>query len=295
MSKNYDRSAEDMGNIVGLEHVNVQVGDQYLATLFYVSGLGLTRDPYLQTGVTNMWINAGRSQFHLPTREPPQVLRGRIGLVMPNLDALVDRLESVREPLEETKFDYVAPNGNDVVDVTCPWGNQFRCHAAGGRFDPMGLGMPYVQFDVPTGTADGIARFYDQIFAAPSTVGEWDAAPAALIQAGLHQELVFRETAAPLAAFDNHHIQIYVTDFSGPYNRLKERDLISEESNQHQYRFVTIADPDGGKELFEIDHEVRSITHPLWGRPFVNRNPESTNRTFAAGHEHRSWSVPWTA
>jgi len=294
MGKKFDRSAEDMGNIVGLEHVNVQIGDQHLATLFYVSGLGLTRDPYLQIGVTNMWINVGRSQFHLPTREP-QVLRGRIGLVMPNLDALVDRLESVREPLQETQFDYAVPNGNDMVDVTCPWGNRFRCHAAGGRFDPVGLGMPYVQFDVPTGTTDGIARFYKEIFAAPSRAADWDDAPAAIIQAGLHQELVFRETDAALAAFDNHHIQVYVTDFSSPYDRLKERDLISEESNQHQYRFVMIVDPASGAELFEIDHEVRSITHPLWGRPFVNRNPDSTNRTFAAGHEHRSWSVPWTA
>lgn len=293
MSANYDRSAEDMGNIVGLEHVNVQVGDQRLATLFYVQGLGLTRDPYLQVGVTNMWINVGRSQFHLPTREP-QVLRGSIGLVMPGLDALVDRLERVREPLEDTEFDYVAPNGNAVVDVTCPWGNRFRCHEAGGQFDPMGLGMPYVQFDVPIGTSAGIARFYDQIFDAPSGVDEWDGAPSAIIQAGLHQKLVYRETNGQIPEFDQHHIQIYVADFSGPYNRLKERGLISQESNQHQYRFVTIVDPDNGKELFEIDHEVRSMTHPLWGRPFVNRNPDSTNQTFAAGYESRSWSVPWT-
>ncbi|MBT7666362.1 MAG: hypothetical protein HN608_15700, partial [Rhodospirillaceae bacterium] len=256
--------------------------------------LGLTRDPYLQVGVNNMWVNVGRSQFHLPSREPIQVLRGQIGLVMPNLDALIERLENVREPLEDTKFNFIAPTGNDVVDVTCPWGNIFRCHEAGGQFDPMGLGMPYVQFDVPPGTADGIARFYNQIFEAPSRIDEWDGGTAAIIIAGLGQELVFRETNAPIPPFDEHHIQIYVTDFSGPYNRLKGRDLISQESNQHQYRFVTIVDPESGKELFEIDHEVRSMTHPLWGRPFVNRNPESTNQTFAAGYEHRSWSVPWT-
>jgi hypothetical protein len=35
--------------------------------LFYVTGLGLTRDPYLMVADSNMWINAGRSQFHLPT------------------------------------------------------------------------------------------------------------------------------------------------------------------------------------------------------------------------------------
>ena len=45
MAKQYDRSAEDLGNIVGLEHVNLLVPDQGLATLFYISGLGLTRDP----------------------------------------------------------------------------------------------------------------------------------------------------------------------------------------------------------------------------------------------------------
>lgn len=294
MAGKFDRAAEDLGNIVALEHVNVTIPDQRLSTLFYITGLGLTRDPYLQTGVTNMWVNVGRSQFHLPTREP-QVLRGRIGLVMPDLDALVGRLEDVRAPLQGTQFDYIAPDGNQIVDVTCPWGNRFRCHAAGGRFDPVELGMPYVQFDVPPGSADGIARFYRDIFAAPSRIAAWDGATAAIILVGLHQELIFRETDAPQVAYDAHHIQIYVTDFSGPYNWLKERDLISQESNQHQYRFVTIIDPASGTELFEIDHEVRSMTHPLWGRPFVNRNPESTNRTFAAGYEHRSWSAPWTS
>ena len=52
MNKNYDRGAEDLGNIVALEHVNLQVGDQALATLFYVSGLGLTRDPQQRLSVS---------------------------------------------------------------------------------------------------------------------------------------------------------------------------------------------------------------------------------------------------
>ena len=33
-SKKYDRTTEDLGNIVGLEHVNVTIPDQRLATLF---------------------------------------------------------------------------------------------------------------------------------------------------------------------------------------------------------------------------------------------------------------------
>jgi len=36
-------SEEDIGNIVSLEHINVQIPDQSLATLFYVVGMGGTR------------------------------------------------------------------------------------------------------------------------------------------------------------------------------------------------------------------------------------------------------------
>jgi len=61
MASQFDRTAEDLGNIVALEHVNVLVPDQGLATLFYVSGLGLTRDPYMMTSTDNMWVNVGRS------------------------------------------------------------------------------------------------------------------------------------------------------------------------------------------------------------------------------------------
>jgi hypothetical protein len=35
----FDRAAEDLGNSIHFEHVNVQVPDQRLATLFYVTGL----------------------------------------------------------------------------------------------------------------------------------------------------------------------------------------------------------------------------------------------------------------
>ena len=34
-------SDEDVGNIVLLEHVNLQVPDQTLATIFYIVGLGV--------------------------------------------------------------------------------------------------------------------------------------------------------------------------------------------------------------------------------------------------------------
>src|SRR2546422_9580044 len=89
MAQTYDRGAQDIGNIVALEHVNVRIPSQQLATAFYVVGLGFTRDPYLMVGLENMWINVGQQQFHLPTADP-QVLRGHVGLVVPDLDALTE-------------------------------------------------------------------------------------------------------------------------------------------------------------------------------------------------------------
>jgi hypothetical protein len=292
MAMRYDRSVEDMGNIVFLEHVNVRSPDQRLSTLFYMAGLGLTRDPYLMASVTNMWANAGRSQFHLPTGGP-EVLRGVIGLVTPDRQALLARLEKVREPLKDTRFSF--EEHNDCVEATCPWGNRIRVHEPDRkRFGPIQLGMPYVEFAVPKGTAKGIARFYREIMGAPAEVRDDDGV-AAHAHVGHRQELIYRETKAKLAPYDGHHLAIYVADFSGPHKRLLERGLVSEESDQYQYRFKEIVDPDSNQPLFTIEHEVRSMTHPLAFRPLVNRNPAQSNLAFAAGHESVSWSLPLDA
>src|ERR1700678_4703439 len=109
MPQKFDRAAEDLGNSIHLEHVNVQVPDQHLATLFYVAGLGLTRDPYLMVSDDNMWINVGRSQFHLPSGEA-QVLRGHTGIVIAGRAALLQRLASVAKRLHGTQFAFRQAN-----------------------------------------------------------------------------------------------------------------------------------------------------------------------------------------
>ena len=282
MAKQYDRSAEDLGNIVALEHVNVQVEDQGLATLFYMSGLGLTRDPFMMTSIDNMWINVGRSQFHLPTGKP-QRLRGRIGLVIPDQESLLQRLERMAKPLAGTQFAFA--EHADHVEATCPWGNRILCYRPSPRFDGVELGMAYVEFDVPVGAAKGIAEFYHRVFNTMAHVDTSGTAPAAHVSVGLGQELIFRETAAELAPYDGHHIQVYVANFSGPHRQLLDRDLVTEESNQHQYRFLQIVDPENGRKLFEIEHEVRSMRNPMYARPLVNRNPVQTNRNYVPGRD----------
>ena len=41
-------SNEDVGNIVLLEHVNVQVPDQSVAMMFYIIGMGIYPGPILE-------------------------------------------------------------------------------------------------------------------------------------------------------------------------------------------------------------------------------------------------------
>ena len=36
---------------------------------------------------------------------------------------------------------------------------------------------------------------------------------------------------------------------------------------------------------FAIEHEVRSLRHPLYGRTFVNRNPAQTNNNYVPGRD----------
>jgi catechol 2,3-dioxygenase-like lactoylglutathione lyase family enzyme len=285
----YDRAAEDVGNIVEFGHVNVRVPDQRLATLFYVSGLGLTRDPFLMTSTDNMWINVGTDQFHLPTGAP-QVVRGVTGVVIPDLEPLRHRLKRVAAMLGGTSFAWA--DGEDAVEVTCPWGNRIRVHAPHDRFGPIALGIPYVELATPVGTAERIVRFYREMLHAIAEVATDAGGRHARIGAGGTTALLYRETDAPQPAFDGNHIQIAFADFSGPHRRLLERGLITEESDQHQYRFQAITDLDSGEVLVEMEHEVRSMRHPLFARPLINRNPLQSNRNFAPGREVWPWSAP---
>ncbi len=288
MDTSYDRAAEDVGNIVALEHVNVTVPDPQLATVFYVSALGLTRDPYLMTGPRNMWINVGRSQFHLPTNKP-QVLRGITGLVIPDRAALLKRLNKAKKNLDGTACDF--HEDETFVEAVCPWGNRIRCHEPAPRFGPVSLGMPYVEFEVAPGTAEGIARFYTEIMGTRAAVSEDQMGRVTQVVAGVGQQLLFRETGRPLPDYDGHHIAIYIADFSGPYQRLLQRGLIFEESNRWQYRFKEIVDPRDGRPLFTIEHEVRSMTSPMFMRPLVNRDPNQNIMHYQPGHDAWTWGM----
>ncbi len=274
----YDRKADDLGNVVGLEHVNLTIPDQSTAVTFYVLGLGLTRDPYMNVGLNNMWVNVGGQQFHLPTRGT-QKIPGHIGLVLSDLEALKRRLAAVEPDLQGTRFKW--REAADHVAVTGPWGNRFRCHAPGPEFGDMSIGMPYVEFLTRPGTARAIGKFYKTVLQAPVVHKNG----SARVRTGRNQSLIFTETNAKIPKFDGHHIAIYIANHSRAHQFLLRRDLIMEESNAHQYRFKDIVDPTSGEKVFELEHEVRSLYHPMVGRVMVNRNAGQTQRNYVPGQD----------
>jgi hypothetical protein len=217
------------------------------------------------------------------------VLRGKTGIVIENREALLNRLATVKPKLADTKFAFA--EHNDYVQATCPWGNTIRLHEPDAeRFGRISLGIPYVEFDVPVGTAKGIARFYREMIDVPAQVANGDGTTAK-VTVGKQQYLLFRETDKPLPDYDEHHVQIYVVNFSGPHERLGKHGLVNREDNQYQYRFRDITDLDSGKHLFTIEHEVRCLTHPMFMRPLINRNPTQTARNYANGYDAAPWAM----
>jgi hypothetical protein len=229
-----------------------------------------------------MWVNIGQQQFHLPTG-PAQVVRGDVGLVIPDFDELPGRLAMVKGQLAGTQFAYSVEDKH--LRVVSPWGNVIRCHPPGPAFSDMTLGMPYVEFSVEQGTADGIARFYREALGAPASVSRNGGGTTARVTVGPQQELLFRETADSIPPYDGHHVQIYIANFSGPHGWLADRGLVTEESSWYQYRFENIVDPDSGRVLFTVEHEVRSLRSPLYLRPLVNRNAAQRQSTYQRGRD----------
>src|SRR5207237_6008011 len=138
---------------------------------------------------------------HLPSRAVPpraEVLRGTAGLVVPSLDELEKRLtyagSEMKRVVPEAKTKFSWARKGDVVEATCPWGNRVRCHAPSPEFGRTELGLVYVDFDVPRGTAEGIARFYDQVMRAPGKAENG----RATVKVGASQRLLLTETDRPL-------------------------------------------------------------------------------------------------
>ena len=243
-------------------------------------------------------MNTGSSQFHLPDGAAQHV-PGVVGLGYPDLITLEHRLRVVYPKLRHTAFRYEHHPGSHI-DIICPYGNRFKAFASEGLdargVQPgprsIGLGVAYIEYQVPFGTAKLISRFYQRMLGAHVSLegGDYESEPCvfgmmpqrAVVRAGPLQELVFTESHAPTAD-TGHHIAIYVNHFSNTFEALNAAGLIYSNPNypdenadnlaaaveQAQFRFrdiISLGDADcGGTNqgvILQLEHEVRSIDHP---------------------------------
>jgi hypothetical protein len=257
--------AADIGSLVFLEHVNLRVPDHGPATAFFIEGLGLTRDPYRMVGTRNMWVNVGLQQFHLPLGDPAP-WPGEIGLVVPDLEEAERSLRRVAPTLHGSAFRMEREDG--TLLAVSPWGHRIRVLPRGAGRLPQALA--YVEFWVPPGTARGIGVFYEQVLDSPVAPRGGDLVE---VTAGPGQVLRFQERPDAGVVPNTSHVAVYLARYRRIYADLERRGLLMQPDRDEQFRFCDIVDPGTGRRLYRFEHEVRSLHHPSYRRPLVNRVP----------------------
>jgi len=300
--------AAAMSNVALLEHVNINMPADGAATVqrFFVDGLGCALDPRpAEWGKSSrlLWFNTGLSQFHVPLIDPatqpdvaPQKVRGLIGLVAPDVDAVEARLVALQPGFDGTAFSFrrcydPATEGDLVpaLDVCCPYGNLFRIHAAtpesaapssdgkfrcGGPTDCVGqpgapsllCGLQYLRLDVPSGSFAALADFWGGVLGATVQLREAAAEAASAARertlrvytsSGL-QWLEFVEVAAAdVSPWDGHHLALYLHDFERAYRACEGRGLL--------YDPGRFADRGGSWELACEHRQFRTLHVPPAG------------------------------
>ena len=122
----------DVGGIVWLEHINLVVTSMQSASQFYVNFLGMTPEKEFNTKSNH--FNLGQQQFHIATANNgdggdeviAQRVMGSIGLTVPSLERIRERLDLAMKELNGTLFSVIDINDDDdtnFMTVTCPYGN----------------------------------------------------------------------------------------------------------------------------------------------------------------------------
>lgn len=280
--------------LVLIEHINFSMLPLNMewADCFYLKGLGCMRD---SRSTRSIHANLGLSQFHLtPQGSVNQLIHGRIGLFVPSLTQLKVQLDSITSELQGTCFQY----GLEKIPASLPWpyaveetgmeikspnGNVFHAFqtpdgyadAAKGRgrhptAPSFGDGVFLIELYVPMGTLPGIARFYTQYFDTVPVVTD----ASCTVPCGELQFLNFVETNQVIPPYSGYHICLYVDDIQAAYTRVSNDDLhftnplfsdkcstLEEVQEGQQFRVLNVVDPLTKKTLFQLEHEVRSLSH----------------------------------
>lgn len=238
----------DINGILWTEHINLVVGSKELAEYFYLDFLGFTRD-----AGKSFHVNLGQQQFHLAENgEPAQRIAGSIGLVVPSLETLRERITDAQQVLRDTQFT-IESDTSDCITLTCPWGNRIHLysvlddslqsslstprkmqnlHAEGGAYGPHRMavrgapGIRFIEIACPPSKSAAIARFYRDMVGC--SVMETPGRAVVCVGPGVHLVFVESEglTENDTADMEGVHVCFYADDFSGLYRKLAERKLI---------------------------------------------------------------------
>ncbi len=265
----------EVGGIIHLEHFNFEMEEHELATIFFMNGLGLTRDPYKRTDETNMGINIGLQQFHLPRRgKPTPPFFGEIGLLLPDLNvvrARLDRLERKRV-FEGTEYCLQEVSDNQLL-VQSPWGVVMRLWRDGALPFSRPLGLIYVDIPVPPDTAQQLRVFYETLLGAPFQMLDIEGEASAIVTVGPQQQLRFRERLLDDYNLYDFHVAYYISNYNVARDAAIGADVLRG-GGKGQVCFIDGPfNPETGELLLGFQQEWRSIHHPDFMRPLINRWP----------------------
>lgn len=248
---------------------------------FYFDFLQCAVDPRkeenLLQGRKTLWANVGSFQFHLPEGNPnAQVFKGIISLAFPSTEEIIGNYESdseLQNKLRDSKFSICGMGDDGSVQVTDPWGTQFRliqdaskCYADTRGSQPgdesKGISMVDLTIFLSKDVTNffGISRFYKKIFGA-SCLSCDDT--SCVVQVGPKQTLTFRHaTTADINDTYQHsihhedleqtdegianygaHVSMYIANFPEAYQRA---DIIG----------VTYVNPRFKRRAYNLDEAI---------------------------------------
>ncbi len=265
----------EVRGILHLEHFNLEGADHDLATQFFMNGLGFTRDPYRRTDETNMGINIGMQQFHLPRRgNPTPPFFGEVGLIVPDLLMIKARLDRLADlgSFDGTPYNLTVLDESTMA-VMSPFGIALKLHAAGSLAFLRPLGLAYVDIPVMPGKAALLEKFYHQIIDAPTELFELEGEKTLSVTHGPYQYVRFREREIENYELYTFHLAYFVTNYNAYRDRVIEQGSMQGDGAGQVFFFDGPFDPETGAEILKFTQEVRSVYHPDFMRPLVNRWP----------------------
>ena len=265
----------EIGGVLHLEHFNFEMLDHDIATIFFMNGLGLTRDPYRRADENNMGVNVGMQQFHLPRRgrkTPP--FYGEVGLVVPDIQLIRARLERLdrMHRFEGTAYQITAV-GEKNLKLISPWGIPMRLWQAGVLPFQRPLGLAYVDIPVKHGKTGELVVFYQELLKTPYRQERLNGETAAIFTVGPHQYLRFRERDLEDYNLYDFHVAYYVTNYNEVRDAAMKVGKLQGEGRGQVCFIEGPFDPVSGKSILKFQQEWRSVYHPDFMRPLVNRWP----------------------